>query len=99
VEIKLEFASRELNYEIDGIRCAGIDNLIENIGQKSDKIKRISLSGDTDSYTLMRQVYLLINLCKAFSDCEVAINGKQMSDRILIPDYAAAGYKFNGEST
>lgn len=97
MEIKLDFAFRQLNYEIDGVRGVGVDGLVENISKKNDRIKRISLSGNTDSYTLMRQVYLFLNLCRAMVGCEVVINGKQMPSGALAPDYTAAGYKFNGD--
>ncbi len=97
MEIKLDFALRQLNYEIDGVQGVGIDDLVENIGRKDDRIKKISLSGNTDSYTLMRQVYLFINLCRAMVDCAVVIDGKQMPSGALVPDYTATGYKFNGD--
>jgi hypothetical protein len=97
MEIVLKLDGRKLDYKIDKTWGIGIDSLIEKISQKNDKIKTIRLSGSTDSYTLMRQVYLFINMCRALVNCAVIIDGRGIAKQILIPDYAAAGYKFNGD--
>lgn len=97
MEIILKLEGRKLDYKIDKIRGTGVDSLIEKISQKNDKIKNIRLSGSTDSYTLMRQVYMFINMCRALENCAVVIDGREIDERILVPDYDSAGYKFNGD--
>lgn len=97
MEIVLKLDGRKLDYKIEKTWGTGIDSLIEKISQKNDKIKVIRLSGSTDSYTLMRQVYLLVNICHALVNCAVIIDGREITEQILIPDYAAAGYNFNGD--
>jgi hypothetical protein len=97
VEIILKLEGRKLSYGIGSIRGTGVDSLIEKINQKNDKIREIRLSGSTDSYTLMRQVYLMLNMCRALASCAIIINGEKTTKEILIPNYAAAGYKFNGD--
>lgn len=97
MEIVLKLDGRKLDYKIDKTRGSGVDSLIEKVSQKNDKIKNIRLSGSTDSYTLMRQVYMFINMCRTLENCVVIIDKREIAEQILIPDYDSAGYKFNGD--
>jgi hypothetical protein len=97
MEIKIKFSGRTIDYEVGGETGSGIDDLIGLIGQKNDRIEKVSLSGSTDSYTLMRQVYLLMNLCRALTGCSVFVAGKKSESGELLPDYESAGYKFSGD--
>ena len=52
------------------------------------KIKSISLSGQTKSYTFVRQIYLLINMLKSLSQANLFIDGRKIN-KPAFPDYAA----------
>ena len=91
MEIEIKYQDRNLDYLIKGgpknKSGEGIRELLSEIEKSDKKISRISLSGETKSYTFSRQVYLLVNMLKEISDSEIFVNGKKTADFIL-PTYS-----------
>lgn len=65
-----------------------LDELIKNLNKISENLDKITLEGESESYTFSRQVYLLINLLNQLNPADVEINDKIISKKdIAVPEY------------
>lgn len=80
MEISVHFKSRELKYFLKGSQKEGLESLIADIGKEKEKIRKLNFIGETDSYTFIRQIYLLINVLASISDFEISLNGELVNE-------------------
>lgn len=88
--LKINYNNRDLNFSLSGdkvIGGKGLNDLILAVGEGAT-INKIELSGQSRSYTFLRQLYLFVNSLVEFTGCEVVIEGKTMpKGKLLLPSY------------
>ncbi len=92
MEIEINYLDRKFNFVVINakkkVRGDSIQALLACVEKSPMKIKSISLSGQTKSYTFVRQIYLLINMLKSLSQANLFIDGRKIN-KPAFPDYAA----------
>lgn len=77
MELNIVISQRDLSFKIDN---QSGDNLSELIKVSSDKkIDSIIVSGESSSYTFLRQIALFVNLSSRLNVCEVDVRSKCFS--------------------
>lgn len=79
---------RDLQAQWSGKSFESLDELIKNLSKISENLDKITLEGESESYTFSRQVYLLINLLNQLTSADVEVNDKIISKKdIVVPEY------------
>ncbi len=86
----INFKNRDLDFTLSGaktIQGSTLKDLICAVGGGKG-IESIELIGQSQSYTFLRQLYLLVNTLVYLNGCLVFLNGKRLpDDRVLAPSY------------
>jgi len=88
MDVNVIYKNRDLEFKSGSNSGRGLDGLLEFVKINKDEINVIEIKGESESYTFLRQIYLLANLLSEISGFEVRINGKliQNSETVL-PSY------------
>jgi len=97
MQIEIKIDGRNLNFSCQDEQGSSLEQLIGFIGRENGKINKVKLSGESGSYTAIRQAYLFLNLYRELSGCQVEIDGKVARKGFIAPDYSKTGYVFKGE--
>lgn len=74
MELIIDISKRNLSFKVDNQSGSGLNELIK---LSSDiKIDSIKISGESKSYTFLRQVALFVNLTARLNDCEVELRSR-----------------------
>lgn len=76
MELKVSYKKREVEYFSGKQRGEGLEGLIDFIGKNKQRLNKIEIDGKSESYTFLRQIYLLANLVAMLTESSVSINGK-----------------------
>jgi hypothetical protein len=91
VKIKISYSGKSLQFRLDskkGVSSGeGIAALLKRLEKSKEKIASVELSGESQSFTFSRQVYLLANLLSHLSGAPLIISGKR-SNAIATPAYS-----------
>ena len=87
MELVISISKLALSFRVDNVLGEGLNELIKLAADK--KIKTIKLTGDSRSYTLLRQLALFINLMIDLNNCEIILesNNFKKSGRFISPIY------------
>lgn len=97
MKLKINLIGRELEFHSGRQSGRSLNDLIGFIEGNGDRIKEVIIVGETKSFTLLRQVYLIVNLLKKVTDCEVFLGDERVAGPFVAPEYRATGYEFKGE--
>lgn len=88
MDIKVTYKDRDLKFNSDSYRGSGIRELLEFTKKNKGKIDHLEITGESNSYTFLRQIYLLTNILSQISDIKIKIDGyKVKADKIILPVY------------
>lgn len=87
MELIISIDERNLDYALGKTSGRGLDNLIKKLGQV--KFDQISLSGESGSYTFLRQVALMLNMLIALKQAKVSLstNSFKRQGALVVPIY------------
>lgn len=87
MELKISIFKRDLSYKLDNKHGVGLDELIRECSGVC--LDSIEITGESRSYTFMRQVALFVNLSTSLNQCRLINNSKSFksSDNKLAPIY------------
>jgi hypothetical protein len=87
MELNIEISQRELSFKVDNQLGSSLNELIETASDKT--IGSIRISGESKSYTFLRQVALFVNLITKLGDCRVELKSKCFSicENTIAPIY------------
>lgn len=87
MELKINISQRDLSFEVDNKSGHSLEELVKIASDK--KIKLIRLSGESKSYTFLRQIALFINLTTKLNDCDIVLKSQsfKQSDKLIAPIY------------
>jgi hypothetical protein len=90
MNIQLDYHDRTVRYQIGDGRNAvsgeGIESLLAAAESSKEQIEEIRVSGETKSYTFVRQIYLAANLLSWLSGSKLIIGGRRVRG-IAFPKY------------
>jgi len=88
MEVKITYHNRDLRFTSDSASGEGFEDLFKFLQKNKNKISKLVILGETNSFTFMRQIYLFANTFRFISGWEIIINGKKAKlDQILLPVY------------
>jgi hypothetical protein len=88
MKIEVTYKNRDLIFKSPEGSGSGLDKLISFIGANKNKISQINISGESNSYTFLRQVYLMANLIREISAITFIINADKIKpNQITLPVY------------
>lgn len=90
MDIKIDVKGRAATVKSGGktFEMQSIADLIEMFGANRDKIKKVVVASEKPSYTLIRQIYLLINFERSIHDFDLTVNSQEVpSGKIALPVY------------
>lgn len=87
MELKLYLKDRQVTYELAGEKGESLENLIKLVGKK--EFDKISIYGETKSYTFLRQVALLVNILSKTKVFDLSLNSNSFEKKagVLLPIY------------
>ena len=87
MELKIKFKEREIEYSLGSSKGKTLEALIKALPNNS--VDKVLLSGESRSYTLLRQLALFVNLLRVTKDVEVDLASKSFSSKegFLLPIY------------
>jgi len=87
MELAISIDKKLLCYQVGDMKGNGLDELIGQLG--SLKFDKVSLSGESTSYTFLRQIALLVNLLIKIKKVEVKLATACFKRRgdLIIPLY------------
>jgi len=90
MRIKINYCHRSLKFHLalkqGGFSGKEIPALLKKLERTQEKIERVELDGETESFTFSRQIYLLANLLSRLSGAPLIISGKKTTEPSF-PDY------------
>lgn len=90
MNIRLNYRDRTVCYQIGkgkkAVSGEGIAGLLGAVESSKEQIEEIKVSGETKSYTFVRQIYLAANLLSWLSGSKLIIGGRKAGG-IAFPEY------------
>lgn len=88
MEVNVTYEERKLSFISGTTKGKDLDELISYIGKNKKSIDKVNITGESNSYTFLRQIYLFANMTAALSGIEVCINSRKVSaSRPAFPTY------------
>jgi hypothetical protein len=87
MELILKIENKNLKYSSGKIEAEGLENLIKSLGEL--EFSEIVLSGESKSYTFLRQVALLVNILIKTKKCSLKLKSDSfsMAGDLVFPIY------------
>ncbi len=86
MELKLNIHDKQVTYELSSQKGEGLEGLVRSL---TSDITKVLIEGETESYSFMRQIALLVNILKKTQDIEIALDSSsfQVINNLLVPIY------------
>lgn len=87
MELNINVENKDLEYSLGSVKGQGLDALIKSLGEY--KFDKLSLSGESKSYTFLRQVALLVNILVKINKCSLELSSNSFSREgdLIFPIY------------
>jgi len=88
MKVNVTYKERELSFVSGATSGKNLDELISFVGKNKDRIDKINITGESDSYTFLRQIYLFANMITVLAGVEVYLNSKKvLASHPVFPTY------------
>lgn len=87
MRLNLTIDARQVKYDLGEISGEGLENLIKSIGNEGLEI--VEVSGESKSYTFLRQIALLVNVLVATNQITIDLKSSSytLKGGLLVPIY------------